>query len=48
MNGMQVLGFPKEYPTVNFKIQKEDEKGYEYSILILYTLQNEKDFKVKN
>jgi len=47
MEGIQVMGFQKEYPTVNLKMQKEDEKGYEYSILILYTLETERGFKVK-
>lgn len=47
MNGIQVMGFQKEYPIVNLKVQKEDEKGYEYSILILYTLETERGFKVK-
>jgi len=47
MEGIKVMGFQKEYPTVNLKMQKEDEKGYEYSILILYTLETERGFKVK-
>lgn len=47
MEGIQVMGFQKEYSTVNLKMQKEDERIYDYSILILYTLETERGFKVK-
>lgn len=47
MNGIQVMEFQKEYTTVNLEMQKEDQREYEYAILILYTLETDKGFKVK-
>jgi hypothetical protein len=47
MAGIQVIGFQKEFPTVNLKVKNEDEKRYEYLILMLYTLESENGYMVK-
>ena len=47
MEGIQVMGFQKTYPTVNLEMEKKNEKVYEYSILLLYTFETERGFKVK-
>lgn len=47
MEGIQVMGFQKTYPTVDLKMQQENEKVYKYSILLLYTFETERGFKVK-
>lgn len=47
MDGIQVIEFQKTYPVVNLEMQKENGKKYDYSILLLYTLETEKGFKVK-
>lgn len=47
MEGVQVMGFQKEYPKVNLKMQKETPHFYEYAILNLYAFETESGFKVK-
>lgn len=47
MEGIQVMGFQKIYSAVDLKMQQENEKVYEYSILLLYTFETERGFKVK-
>lgn len=47
MEGIQVMGFQKTYTAVDLKMQQENEKVYEYSILLLYTFETERGFKVK-
>lgn len=47
MKGIQVMGFQKTYTAVDLKMQQENEKVYEYSILLLYTFETERGFKVK-
>lgn len=46
-NDVQVIEFQKEFPTVNLKLLQQEERKYEYSILILYTLETENGFMVK-
>lgn len=41
------LEYQKNFKSVNLKLKNDDEKSYEYSILILYTLEIENGFKVK-
>lgn len=41
------LEYSKSFKSVNLKLKKEDEKGYDYSMLVLYTLETDKGFKVK-
>lgn len=47
MSDIQCIEFQKEYPVVNLKMKKENEKQYEYSLLVLYTLETERGFMVK-
>lgn len=47
MSVIQVMSYGKEFPSVNLKMQKDDPMGYEYSLLILYSLETDKGFKVK-
>ncbi|ALS16904.1 hypothetical protein ACQPUL_01025 [Clostridium butyricum] len=47
MDGVQVMGFQKEYPSVNLKMQKETPKFYDYAILNLHAFETEHGFKVK-
>lgn len=42
-----VMEFQKEFPTVNLDMMKNNEKQYEYSMLILFTLEAARGFKVK-
>lgn len=44
---IQCIEFQKEFPTINLKMQKENEREYEYSMLVLYTLETEHGFMVK-
>lgn len=41
------LEYSKSFKSVNLKLKQEDEKGYDYSMLVLYTLETDKGFKVK-
>lgn len=47
MAEIAVVGYSKQFPTVNLKMQNDDPIGYDYSILILYSLETDKGFKVK-
>lgn len=47
MADIQVIGFQKEFPVVNLKMKNEDERKYEYSILILFTLETGDGYMVK-
>ena len=39
--------FQKDYPAVNLYLKKEDEKGYDYTMLLLYLGELGKGFKAK-
>lgn len=47
MSDVQCIEFQKEYPVVNLKMKNDDEKKYEFSLLVLYTLETERGFMVK-
>lgn len=47
INGISVMEYQIEYPTVNTKLKVENERLYDYSVLTLYTMECEKGFKVK-
>lgn len=40
-------GFTKTYPAINLHLKKSDEKGYDYTILLIYLSEIDKGFKVK-
>lgn len=42
-----VMEFQKEFPTVNLDMMKNNEKEYDYAMLILFTLEAERGFKAK-
>lgn len=47
MSEIQVMGFQNTYPTINLKMQRENKKGYDYSILVLHAIETGNGFKVK-
>ncbi|KZL94344.1 hypothetical protein [Clostridium magnum] len=47
VDGIEVVQYQIEYPTLNLKEQKENEKAFDYGMLYCYTKECEKGFKVK-
>lgn len=47
LDGLSVVEYQIEYPTLNLKAQKDDEKMFDYGMLYCYTKECEKGFKVK-
>lgn len=45
--GAICVEFQKNYKTVNLKFKNEDEKGYDYTILLLYLEELKKGYKAK-
>lgn len=47
IDGVCVLEYAIEYPTLNLKAKKDDEKVFDYGFLYCYSKECEKGFKVK-
>lgn len=47
MNDVVVIGFQREYPTINLELMKSNEQMYDMAILVVYTSELERGFIVK-
>lgn len=47
IDGVCVLEYAIEYPTLNLKAKKDSEKTFDYGFLYCYSKECEKGFKVK-
>lgn len=47
MKGAICVGFSKDFNKLNLKLKNEDEKKYDYAILLLYLNELDRGFKVK-
>ena len=47
MSDVVVIGFKREYPTINLELMKNNEQMYDMAILVVYTAELERGFIVK-
>lgn len=47
MSDVKVIGFQREYPSINLELMKSDERAYDMAILAVYILELKRGFIVK-